>query len=94
MEAQSRASPPASTVAVAPIFSTFAGSTELTEEEAMFLNNLHSLNFPPAEIVRLMHVMRRGWVEGVSRSQANVRSDADGPPPSYDDITPTNLDSC
>lgn len=92
MEAQSRASPPASTVAVAPIFSTFAGSTELTEEEAMFLNNLHSLNFPPAEIVRLMHVMRRG--RGVSRSQANVRSDADGPPPSYDDITPTNLDSC
>jgi hypothetical protein len=68
------------------IASSVPGSSELTEEQASFVNNLRSLNVPAAEIASLLEVMRRERVEssggrGTSRTSPAVNMD---PPPSYD----------
>jgi len=69
---------------------TPSGSSELTEEQAIFVNNLRSLNVPAAEIGRLMEVMRqeREGTLGTGPIQANTTFDADAPPPSYDFKSP------
>jgi hypothetical protein len=69
---------------------TPSGSSELTEEQAIFVNNLRSLNVPAAEIGRLMEVMRkeREGTLGTGPIQANTVFDADAPPPSYDFKSP------
>lgn len=67
-------------------------TSELTEEQALFVNNLHSLNVPAAEIARLMEIMRRerdtsaAAGEGTSNTpyggDAPPQYDFKGPPPS------------
>jgi hypothetical protein len=63
----------------------FARSSELTEEQAIFLNDLRNANVPPAEIAHLMEVMRRQREEalGLGSSHANPILEA-GAPPRYD----------
>ena len=59
-----------------------AAGRPLTEEQAIVVNNLRSLNVPPAEIGRLMDVMSREREAGAI--QANPTFDPDAPPPRYD----------
>jgi hypothetical protein len=59
-----------------------AGSSELTEEQANFVNNLRGHNVPTAEIARLMEIMRRERQEalGGGAGSANDMSELDAPP--------------
>jgi hypothetical protein len=69
---------------------TVPGSSELTEEQVVFVNNLHGLNVPAPEIARLMEVMRRER-EGDPNariSPSNTAFDGDAPP-RYDYNNPT-----
>jgi hypothetical protein len=62
-----------------------ARSSELTEEQAMFINDLRNANVPSAEIAHLMEVMRRQREEalGIGSSHVNPILEA-GAPPRYD----------
>ena len=61
------------------------GSKELTEEQAIFINNLRSSNVPPAEIARVMDVMRRERDEGLEAGLSQISlAFCEDVPPRYD----------
>jgi len=63
----------------------FARSSELTEEQAIFLNDLRNANVPPAEIAHLMEVMRRQREEALGLGSRHVNPILEaGAPPRYD----------
>jgi hypothetical protein len=73
--------------------SQFSGSflapsgKELTEEQAIFINNLRNSDVPPAEIAHLMDVMRREREEGLGAGIGRIRPGFDvdhDVPPRYD----------
>jgi hypothetical protein len=64
------------------------GSTELTDEQVVFVNNLRGLNVPAAEIARLMEVMRREREAGAGAGAGAGGLNAGDAPPRYDFKSP------
>lgn len=62
-----------------------AGNSRLTEEQANVINTLRNANVPPAEIARLMDMMRSQREEGMGASSSRVDPMLEaGAPPRYD----------